>query len=171
MSKFAKCPCRGNKGHLGVHIIVPKQGEVSLKLTKSQRNFFLGHGIKTSDPKEAANVFIWRDHEKLLALLSNYKKGMLGVYMVPSIFFGQVPHAVVLSESQYKGTKYLDNIRGDIAEIKVFNELKEYFGKTGDDVLIIHSHKFLVNESNNEKDFILFNLSKGNIFSKNISKQ
>ena len=61
MSKFAKCPCRGNKGHLGVHIIVPKQGEVSLKLTKSQRNFFLGHGIKTSDPKEVANIFIWRD--------------------------------------------------------------------------------------------------------------
>ena len=81
MSKFAKFPCQGNKGHLGIHIIVPKQGEVSLKLTKTQRNFFLGHGIKTSDPKEAANIFIWRDHEKLLALLSNYKNGIFGVYI------------------------------------------------------------------------------------------
>ena len=164
MSKFAKFPCQGNKGHLGIHIIVPKQGEVSLKLTKTQRNFFLGHGIKTSDPKEAANIFIWRDHEKLLTLLSNYKNGMLGVYMVPPMFFGQVPHAVILSEDCEK--KYLDKVRGDIAENKVFHALKEYFKKTGDDVLIVHSHKFLGNGSNNEKDFILFNLSKGNLFTK-----
>ena len=171
MSKFAReCPCQGNKGHLGIHILVPKQGEVCLKLTKTQRNFFLGHGIKTSDPKEAANIFLSRDHKKLLALLLNYQDGMLGVYMVPPIFFGQVPHAVILSE--VKEDKYLANVRGDIAERKVFNALKEYFGKKGDDVLIVHSHKFLVNERNNEKgkpnekDFILINLSKGKVFAK-----
>ena len=84
--------------------------------------------------------------------------------MVPPMFFGQVPHAVILSEDCEK--KYRDKVRGDIAENKVFHALKEYFKKTGDDVLIVHSHKFLGNGSNNEKDFILFNLSKGNLFTK-----
>ena len=58
--------------------------------------------------------------------------------------------------------------KGDDAEKKVFYALKRYFKTTGDDVLIIHSHKFFHNSSNNnekptnnEKDFIIVNLSKG----------
>ena len=38
------------------------------------------------------------------------------MYMVPPMFFGQVPHAVILSEDCEK--KYLDKVRGDIAENK-----------------------------------------------------
>ena len=54
-----------------------------------------------------------------------------------------------------------DRVKGVMAESKMFYELKEYFESTGDDVLIVHSHKLLTKEGINEKDFILFNLTKG----------
>ena len=82
--------------------------------------------------------------------------------MVPPMFFGQVPEAIQLS--QYKVEKHFDNVKGDIAERNVFYELEKYYSDEGDDVLIIHSHKFLNNESNNEKDFLVFNLTKGNLY-------
>ena len=133
-----------------------------LKLEKVQRDFFLGHGIKTNDPKEAARIFLQRDHDKLLALLLEYHHGKLGVYMVPCMFFGQVPEAIDLSKKEKALTlPAANNVLGDIAERKVFYALKEYFTLTGDDVLIIHSHKFLQKGNNREKDFIIFNLSKG----------
>ena len=40
-------------------------------------------------------------------------------------------------------------------------ELRKYFKENKDDALILHSHKFLDNKSNNEKDFIVLNLTKG----------
>jgi len=120
----------------------------------------MGHGIKTNDPTVAANIFMHRDHERLLALLLKYYHGKLGVYMVPPMFYGQVPEAVNLSK--FNVPKYADSIKGDIAEKKVFCALKDYFTSTGDDVLIVHSHKFLNKDNQNEKDFIIFNLSKGN---------
>ena len=132
-----------------------------LKLSKVQKNFFLGHGIKTNDPKEAAKIFLKRDHEKLLKLLLEYYHGKLGVYMVPPMFFGQVAEAINSSEKALS-LAAADNVRGDIAERKAFYALKQYFTDTGDDVLIIHSHKFLQSGQNNEKDFIIINLSKGN---------
>ena len=82
--------------------------------------------------------------------------------MVPPMFYGDVPEAVRLSD--FKVNKYLDKVRGDIAERTVYYGFKEYFESTGDDVLIIHSHKFLNKASTNEKDFIVFNLSKGKDF-------
>ena len=108
-----------------------------LKLSKVQKNFFLGHGIKTNDPKEAAKIFLKRDHEKLLTLLLEYYHGMLGVYMVPPMFFGQVAEAINLSEKAL--SLATDNVRGDIAERKAFYALKQYFTENGDDVLIIQS--------------------------------
>ena len=136
-----------------------------LKLEKVQRDFYLGHGIKTNDPKEAARIFLQRDHDKLLALLLEYHRGKLGVYMVPCMFFGQVPEAIDLSKKEKALTlPAANNVLGDIAERKVFYALKEYFTLTGDDVLIIHSHKFLQKGNNREKDFIIFNLSKGKYF-------
>jgi hypothetical protein len=132
-----------------------------LKLSKVQKNFFLGHGIKTNDPTEAAKIFLKRDHEKLLKLLLEYYHGKLGVYMVPPMFFGQVAEAINSSEKALS-LAAADNVRGDIAERKAFYALKQYFTDTGDDVLIIHSHKFLQSGQNNEKDFIIINLSKGN---------
>ena len=75
------------------------------------------------------------------------------------MFFGEVPEAI--KRSEFKVPKFLDKVRGDIAESKVYHALKEYFNANGDDVLIVHSHKFLHKDSNNEKDFILFNLSRG----------
>ena len=44
---------------------------------------------------------------------------------------------------------------------KVFNSLKEYFKGSHEDVLVVHSHKFLNKDTNNEKDFILLNLTRG----------
>ena len=111
---------------------------------------------------KAADYLLQRDHKKLKGLSDKYYHGKLGVYMVPPMFFGQVPEAIQLS--QYKVEKHFDNVKGDIAERNVFYELEKYYSDEGDDVLIIHSHKFLNNESNNEKDFLVFNLTKGNLY-------
>ena len=121
----------------------------------------MGHGIVTTDPKEAARIFLSRDHDKIEALLVHYSNGQLGVYTVPPMFFGDIPEAVILED--YNVPKHLDKVRGDIAESKVYHALNDYFKRTGDDVLIVHSHKFLNKASNNEKDFIVFNLSKGKL--------
>ena len=43
----------------------------------------------------------------------------------------------------------------------MFNALQMHFNRTKDDALILSSHKFLNDESNNEKDFIIVNLRKG----------
>ena len=162
MLKNNKCSCESNKCHLGIHRIEPKQVEVRPTLAKAQKKFFIGHGIETTDPKEAARLFLSRDHDKIEALLAHYHNGKLGVYMVPPMFFGEVPEAVILAD--YKVPKHLDRVRGDIAESKVYHALNDYFKRTGDDVLIVHSHKFLNQTSNNEKDFIVFNLSKGKLY-------
>ena len=162
MSKNKKCPCKSNKCHLGIHSIEPRQVEVTTTLAKVQKKFFMGHGIVTTDPKEAAKIFLSRDHDKIETLLVHYRNGQLGVYMVPPMFYGEVPEAVILEE--YNIPKHLDRVRGDIAESKLYHALKNYFKRTGDDVLVVHSHKFLSKTSNNEKDFIVFNLSKGKFY-------
>ena len=43
----------------------------------------------------------------------------------------------------------------------MFYALEEYYKMEGDDVLVVHSHKFYVENSSNEKDFIVLNLTKG----------
>ena len=154
-----KCPCEKNKCHLGVFNIEPNETETSSKLNKVQKEFYLGHGIKTNDSNEAANIFLERDHHELISLLSKYSPGKLGVYMVPPMFYGEVPSAIKLSE--FKGEKNIDRVKGDLAESTMFHALKKHLALNGDDAIVIHSHKFLHKESNSEKDFIVLNLSKG----------
>ena len=49
-----------------------------------------------------------------------------------------------------------------ITEKKIYKILRQYYTTTGDDVLIIHSQRFLNTiSSSNAKDFIVFNLTKG----------
>ena len=61
-----------------------------------------------------------------------------------------------------KGTgKHKDGVRGQIAEQIMFEALKKHYEKSGDDVLIVQSHKFLNSVSSNEKDFLLVNVTKG----------
>ena len=156
-----KCPCSENKHHLGISEIIPKPIDKSTEQPKVQKKFFLGQGIKTTDASEAANIFLHRDHKKLEELHRQYCRGKLGVYIVPPMFFGEVPEAVIPSE--YKVSKHLDKVRGDNAERTMYFGLKEHYKKTCQDVLIIHSHKFLNKASNNEKDFIVFNLSNGKL--------
>ena len=155
-----RCPCQENKCHLGVSEIIPKHADIPSELLRVQKKFFLGHGIKTTDPATAANIFLHRDHKQLEELSCQYCHGKLGVYMVPPMFYGDVPEAIRLSE--FKVDKHLDRVRGDIAERAMYFALKNYFESNGDDVSIIHSHKFLNKASSNEKDFIVFSLSKGN---------
>ena len=76
------------------------------------------------------------------------------------MFYSQIPEAVKLSE--YKVENHVATAKGDLAERIMFFALEKYFSEEGDDVVIIHSHKFLNNVSNNEKDFIIINLTKGN---------
>ena len=59
--------------------------------------------------------------------------------------------------------KHKDAVKGQIAEQKMFDALKQYFDGCKDDVVVVHSHKFLNKDSNNEKDFIILNLTKGYI--------
>ena len=75
------------------------------------------------------------------------------------MFYGQVPEAINLSE--YKVEKHMDNVKGDLAERTMFFALEKYFLDEGDDVMTLHSHKFANSVSNNEKDFIIVNLTKG----------
>ena len=127
---------------------------------KRKRQYSLGLGLQTSDPKEAGDIVLRRDHKRIVALLEQYYPGKLGVYMVPPMFYGEVPQVIKLSE--YKVDKHQDRVKGDIAERKVFYALQEYYRITGDDTLVVHSHKFRVHDdSNNEKDFIVLNLTKG----------
>ena len=52
-------------------------------------------------------------------------------------------------------------LQGDVAERKVYRALQDYFDKTKDACLVIHSHSFLYNQNFEEKDFIVLNLTKG----------
>ena len=55
-----------------------------------------------------------RDHKKLADLLENYFQGKLGVYMIPPMFYGEVPEVVCPTET--KDQKYFDRVKGDMAE-------------------------------------------------------
>ena len=121
----------------------------------------MGNGFVTTDFAEAAKRLLERDHKAFLDLLEHYSHGGLGAYFVPNIFFSQVLKVIDFGAAY--NAKYEDNVKGDVAEHEVFNKLQKYFEGKKDDVLILHSHKFLNDESNNEKDFILLNLSKGYI--------
>ena len=125
----------------------------------------MGNGFVTTNFAEAANRLLQRDHKAFLYLLERYCHGDLGAYFVPNIFFSEVPKVIDFDADKGAAfnAKYEDNVRGDVAEHEVFKELKIYFERTKDDVLILHSHKFLNDKSNKEKDFILLNLSKGYI--------
>ena len=70
-----KCPCKEKKCHLGVFIIIPKESEALSELSKVQKKFYLGHGIKTNDPIEAAKILLHRDHKKFLSNSSNNERG------------------------------------------------------------------------------------------------
>ena len=87
------------------------------------------------------------------------------MYFVPPIFISQVPEVVVLDYDAYnkrsenKG-KHKGGLKGQIAERIMFLKLQQYFEKTGDDVIVVHSHKFLDNSGTiNEKDFVVVNLT------------
>ena len=147
-------PCQARTCPLGVFEIEPKKSNF-----KRKRQYSLGLGLQTSDPKEAGDIVLHRDHKRIVALLEQYYPGKLGVYMVPPMFYGVVPQAVKLSE--YKVQKHQDKVKGDIAERKMFYAFQEYYNMAGDDTLVVHSHKFRMDDSNNEKDFIVLNLTKG----------
>ena len=54
-----------------------------------------------------------------------------------------------------KYKNYEDVVRGENAEKVMFDALNSHFKGSTDDVLVVSSHKFLNDSSNNEKDFIV----------------
>ena len=131
-------------------------------MEKLQKEFFLGHGIKTTDKVKAANDLLHRDHPRVIRFLKEYGPGKLGTYFVPSMFFISNPDIIDLYkyESRTKGKgKHMDLVKGQIAEQVMFKKLKEYYEKSKDDVVVLHSHTFL--QSKSEKDFIVVNGTKG----------
>ena len=172
LSKYERiCPCQEGKDYLGIASIYPKCTHLSnAKLEKLRRLFFMGNGIKIKDAREAARHLLFRDHKDLAYLNIDYYNGKLGAKFLPPMFFSGIPKVSNFKEYQeHYATKaekglYSDQIKGVLAEKFVFNELKKYHGNSKDDVLIVHSHKFLGSKTTKEKDFIILNLSKGYIF-------
>ena len=118
--------------------------------------------MSTRDLVKATNYLMHRDHDKILQLFQDYFNGKLGTYFVPPAFFSGIPE--VIKPSQYDAKtnsdgKHKTKLKGDTAERVVFESLKKYYEKNGDDVIVVHSHLFLADA--NEKDFVVFNLSKG----------
>ena len=102
--------------------------------------------MSTRDLVKATNDLMHRDHEKILQLFQDYFNGKLGTYFVPPVFFSGIPE--VIKPSQYDAKtnsegKKLAKLKGDTAERVVFESLKKYYEKTGDDVIVVHSHLFL----------------------------
>ena len=172
LSKYERiCPCQEGKDYLGIASIYPKCTHLSnAKLEKLRRLFFMGNGIKIKDAREAARHLLFRDHKDLAYLNIGYYNGKLGAKLLPPMFFSGIPKVSNFKEYQdhyaNKAEKglYSDQIKGVLVEKFVFNELKKYCGDSKDDVLIVHSHKFLGSSTTKEKDFIILNLSKGYIF-------
>jgi hypothetical protein len=133
-------------------------------MEKIQKEFFLGHGIKTKDKIKAASDLLHRDHPKVIRFLKEYGPGKLGTYFVPSMFFSSNPDIIDLykyeSRTQGKG-KHKDLVKGQIAEQVMFRKLKKYYENSNDDVIVLHSHTFL--QSQSEKDLIVVNGTKGYI--------
>ena len=125
----------------------------------------MGNGVTTTDKVKASNDLLNRDHPRVVRFLKEYGIGTkLGAYFVPPMFFGSNPEVLNLDEylEKTQGTgKHKDGVRGQIAEQIMFNALKKHYEKSGDDVLIVQSHKFLNSVSSNEKDFLLVNVTKG----------
>ena len=133
-------------------------------MQKVQKEFFMGNGVTITDQAKAIKDLINRDHPRLIRFLEEYGPGKLGTYFVPPMFFSSTPDVIKLSEYDAKTRgkgKHKDGVRGQLAEQIMFNALKVYYSKRKDDVLILHSHKFLKNAT--EKDFILINVTKGYI--------
>ena len=131
-------------------------------MEKIQKDFFLGHGIKTTNKIKAASDLLHRDHPRVIRFLKEYGPGKLGTYFVPSMFFSSNPNIIDLYkyESRTKGKgKHKDLVKGQIAEQVMFKKLKKYYENSKDDVIVIHSHTFL--QSQSEKDFIVVNGTKG----------
>ena len=93
----------------------------------------------------------------------DYKKGKLGPKFMPPSFLSHIPQVVNYDLDPRR--KFKDAISGEKPERKMFLILKEYF-KKDDDVLVLCHHAFLgegLGGENNEKDFIILNLTLGYI--------
>ena len=120
----------------------------------------MGNGVSTDDIDKATNDLMERDHKIILQLLQDYFNGKLGTYFVPPEFFSGIPEVIKPRQPYSNGEKQLeDQIRGENAERFMFDSLEKYYQNSKDDVVVLHSHQFL--SGGNEKDFVIFNLSKG----------
>ena len=115
------CPCQENKNYLGISVIDLKPREEKKKRFKN--NFFLGNGIKESDPKEAAKQLLNRDHKDVANLNENYFNGKLGAKFLPPMYFSKLPNIVDSKGYEDKtGTKeaHKDILRAENAERTMF---------------------------------------------------
>ena len=142
--------------------------------------FCMANCITTRDEESAKQQLMERDHPNIVRLKQEgYKKGDLGTIMFPPVFLTKMPG--VLNEYEFSSrrqefvqtqgqdTKEIPDydesgmMSGELAEKELYFGLKSFYEQSGDDVVILHSHFFLWNDSTHEKDFILINLSRGTI--------
>ena len=113
---------------------------------------------------------------------SHLKKGNIGQIFVPKIFLSKYPEIIDFEKfaQESQENNKINQIKGEMAERKVFDALKKFFNKQGknDDVLIIRGLKFMKlkkhgEEDENdqdeiedfEKDFLIINLTKRYVMS------
>ena len=72
---------------------------------KILKKFFLGNGVTTTDHETAANDLLDRDHKKIRRLQKRYRRGMLGAYFVPDMFFG-IPEIIKPNQYDEKAEQY-----------------------------------------------------------------
>lgn len=152
--------------------------EANRNKIQSLVTYLLGNTIKVSSETEAIDALFLRDHEDFVKLLN--KKitiEQFGSTFLPPVFFSKAPDVIHSEEFGYKiaiakethkampKTDHLvaGTLQGDMAERKVFDQLKNHFDFHKDACLILHSHYFLQGNNAPEKDFIILNLSKGYI--------
>ena len=160
-----------NDGNPLKYYVSPKnQTNITQKVIK----YLMGNNENLTSKEEAIEALFKRDHPIFLEILQGTKKYWdLGCYCLPPVFFTKMTDVVSVKEYPNKlnndKEKNLKNYiktgeyYGDIAERKVFNQLKRYLESKGDVCLLLHGHQFMHKGSTREKDFIIVNLTHGYI--------
>ena len=136
--------CKNCKNVLGIFPLEPhyETFKVSSKNAEIFFQFCLANGIQTRDKEEAKYLLLKRDHFKIHQLTNKpYEPGMVGAKFVPPTFMSKI-----LVER--------GEMIGEMAERELYDGLKNYFGQTRDDCLILHGHNFLCGDNLKEKVII-----------------
>lgn len=166
--------------------IVPSYEEYKIATNKSGKlnAFMMANGITFQNSNEAMMYLLKRDHREIYNLPRKpYNPGILGTICLPPQFLTKIPKvihyesfsqqredAVQLSKRRKLDREMIPRdyqeggeLQGDSAERELFDGVKNYLEKSKADALMLFGHAFMHDNSTQEKDCIVINLSKGYI--------